>query len=132
MGLLDILLRKTSGAPVDQSALKNIFDLINDKNVGGLEGLAGKFANSGLSDVVDSWVNTGKNKTVTPTQVNNALGNDMVSQLAGKLGITPKIAAGMLAKYLPLIVDKLTPDGKMQSSGKIDIQDVIGALLRKR
>jgi len=132
MGLLGNLLNKAGGAAPDRDTLTGIFDLLNSKNIGGLEGLAGKLTGSGLGDVINSWISTGKNKSISTGQINNALGSDVVSQLAAKLGISPGAAAGKLSKYLPQVIDKLTPDGKMPSSGKLDVQDIIGALLKKK
>jgi len=56
----------------------------------------------------------------------------MVKNLAAKLGVPPAMALKMLAKHLPGIIDKLTPDGKVPSGTKnINGQDILGKLIRK-
>jgi uncharacterized protein YidB (DUF937 family) len=136
MGLLDKLMQMAGSSKSitgnDQNAITNIIDLINNKEVGGLDGLIGKFSQGNMGDIMDSWISTGKNKSVSTSQLNNTLGNDIIGQLATKLGISPKLALSQLVKYLPLIIDKLTPDGKVTASSKqINIQDILGKLLQK-
>ncbi len=131
MGILDKLLSGGKSVP-DQNVVGGILDMINDSKTGGLEGLAGKFAQNKMGDIVESWISTGKNKSVNPTQLNNALGGDMVKNLAAKLGITPAKALSMLAKHLPNIVDKLTPDGKVTGqAGAVNVQDILAKLMKK-
>ncbi len=133
MGLLGNLLQTlggTSKSGADQGALGSIMELINSQ--GGADGIVGKLKKGGLENIVDSWIGTGKNKAVKSEQISKILGSDVVKQLAAKLGISPATAAATLSKYLPQIIDKLTPDGKASSLPKnIDIQDVIGMFLKK-
>lgn len=134
MGLLDVLLGKPATVKkTDQGAVGGILDMLNDQKVGGLEGLTGKLAQAGLGNIVNSWIGTGKNKSVSASQLNNILGSDMVAQLASKLGVSQGAAASKLAKLLPLIIDKLTPDGKVNPSAaqSINVQDILGKLLKK-
>jgi len=137
MGLLDNLIKMTAGAPKatesNQNAITSIMDILNGSHVGGLDGLVGKMSQGGLGNVVDSWIKTGKNKSVSSSQLSNVLGSDIIGQLASKLGVSNGAASGLLAKFLPLIVDKLTPDGKVtQQSRTTGIQDILGQILQKR
>jgi uncharacterized protein YidB (DUF937 family) len=132
MGLLDSLLgRAGSVKPTDHGAISSIFDLINNPKVGGLDGLLGKMTQGGLGNIANSWIGTGKNKSVKSGQLTNILGSDVVAQIASKLGVSNAAAAGKLAKFLPLIVDKLTPDGKIPSGQSVNVQDILGKLLKK-
>jgi uncharacterized protein YidB (DUF937 family) len=137
MGLLDGLLKMAMGAPKatesNQNAVTSIMDvLINNKQNGGLDGLIGSLTKGGLGNVVDSWISTGKNKSVSTSKLNNALGSDIVSQVASKLGVSNTAAVGMIAKFLPLIIDKLTPDGKVPSqSNSINVQDILSQILKR-
>lgn len=80
---------------------------------GGLGGLLEKFKQAGLGKTADSWVGTGKNEPVSPEQVKEVVGRDQLSEMAAKLGIPVDQVAGKLLKYLPGIIDKLTPGGKL-------------------
>lgn len=133
MGLLGNLLQTFGGtakAGAKKDALGSIIDLINSQ--GGADQIVGKLKQGGLDSIVDSWIGTGKNKAVKSNQISNILGSDMVKQLASKLGISESAASSKIAQYLPLIIDKLTPDGKASSLGKgINVQDILSILLKK-
>jgi len=76
-----------------------------------LSGLLDKLRNADLDDKVKSWIGKGDNKTVTPEQVKVALGDAEVKSVADDMGVSSEEAAGTIAKLLPTIIDKLTPDG---------------------
>ena len=80
---------------------------------GGLGGLVDKFKGAGLGGLVQSWIGTGPNQAVSPDQVKEVVGGDKLSEMAAKLGIPVDQVAGKLAKYLPGIIDKMTPGGKL-------------------
>jgi len=69
----------------------------------------------------------GQNETISPNQIQNAIGSDQVNALAAKMGIDPAQASQFLAEYLPKIVDKLTPAGKVDPNA--DHQQGLAALL---
>ena len=41
------------------------------------------------------------------------LGSEQVKALAAKMGVDPAQASHFLAEYLPKVVDRLTPEGKV-------------------
>jgi uncharacterized protein YidB (DUF937 family) len=137
MGLLDNLLGMGAGSvkPTESNhnAITSIMDvLVSNKQAGGLDGLIGTLTKGGLGNVVDSWISTGKNKTVKASQLNNVLSSDVISQLAAKLGVSNTAATGLIAKFLPLIIDKLTPEGKVTAqSSAINVQDVLSKIFNK-
>jgi len=88
-----------------------------NSSVGGLAGLVQTFQKNGLGDIVNSWVGTGKNLPVTPQQIQQGLGGDLLKQLATKAGISTEAAGAQLASLLPDLVDKLTPTGKIEAGG---------------
>ena len=90
-----------------------VMGMLGNKGTGGLAGLVEQFAGKGLGDVINSWVSTGQNLPITPQQVEHGLGGDVISQLAGKLGIAPGEITQQLSSMLPTVVDKLTPEGKI-------------------
>ena len=76
-----------------------------------LTGLLDKLQLGGLDDLVKSWVGKGENKPVTAEQVKVALGPEELGAAAKEMGVSEDEAAGKIAKLLPGIIDKLTPDG---------------------
>jgi uncharacterized protein YidB (DUF937 family) len=75
--------------------------------------LVDQFAKAGFSQQAASWVSTGQNQAITGDHVNQALGGSKVQELAAAAGLNPAQAASMLAQVIPLIVDKLTPQGSV-------------------
>jgi uncharacterized protein YidB (DUF937 family) len=85
----------------------------------GLGGLVDQFQKKGLGDVVDSWVNRGKNQDVAPDQISVALGGDVVDELSRRTGLSRDQVVTELARMLPNVVDKLTPDGRLPTRQEI-------------
>ena len=94
---------------------------------GGLQGLANKFSQSGQGNAFSSWVGMDENQPVSSDQIQKALGSDQISALASRMGVDPALASSFLAEYLPKIVDKLTPAGKIDPAA--DHQQGLAALL---
>jgi uncharacterized protein YidB (DUF937 family) len=65
---------------------------------------------------VKSWVGTGANLPISPEQVRQALGSDLIQQLAAKSGLSVPELTQKLAQMLPQAVDKLTPGGVIPKS----------------
>ncbi|MGW1895182.1 YidB family protein [Streptomyces sp. NPDC002004] len=86
-----------------------------------LGGLLDMLKKSGLADQAQSWIGTGDNKPVTGNQVQQALPDATLQQVAQQTGVTPEQAASQLADVLPQAVDKLTPGGRMPSGSLEDI-----------
>ena len=93
----------------------------------GLQGLANKFAQSGQGNAFQSWVGMGENQPVSSNQIQNVLGSEQVNAIATKMGVDPAMVSTFLAEYLPKIVDKLTPAGKIDPAA--DHQQGLAALL---
>jgi uncharacterized protein YidB (DUF937 family) len=74
-------------------------------------GLMDKLNVGGLDDKLKSWIGKGDNEPVTPEQVKTALGDEEVESVAKDMGVSKDEAASRLAKILPTVIDKLTPDG---------------------
>lgn len=110
MGMLDGVL----GGLVGGGTAAMIGKLIDEQ--GGLQSLVGKFEQNGLGGVMQSWVGNGANEAVAPDQIKQALGSDMVKNLAGKFGLSEDDLAAQLAKILPETVDKMTPSGNMSDA----------------
>lgn len=66
---------------------------------------------------MNSWVSTGQNLPITPSQIEQGLGDDLLSRLASKAGLSSGAASSQLAGLLPDLVDKLTSNGKIEAGG---------------
>ncbi len=130
MGLLDSLLGdsagKTPAAGGTEAALVGVLSTVLAQN-GGVQGLMNKFSQGGLDGIFSSWVGTGENQPVSASQIQNALGSEQVQALAAKIGVDPAIASGLIAQFLPKVVDKLTPTGQVDPNA--DHQQGLAALL---
>jgi uncharacterized protein YidB (DUF937 family) len=100
--------------------------------VGGISGLLAKFQSAGLGDVVASWVGSGENQAVEPAKIESALGSDVVQGFASKLGLSGTQLLPLLTQFLPVIIDKLTPAGKVEAEQPSAdmLQNVIASVLK--
>ena len=85
-------------------------------NMGDLQGLVEQLQQRGLGDQVKSWLGSGQNIGISPEQVQSALGNDQLRQLAAHFGISVDAVSKLLADHLPAAVDQASPDGSLQNS----------------
>ena len=83
---------------------------------GGLGELIDRFKQSGQADTVDSWVNTGPNKQIGPSQVEQAIGSDVLETLSKQTGLSPEEILARLSRELPEAVDKYTPQGRLPTA----------------
>jgi uncharacterized protein YidB (DUF937 family) len=129
MGLLDSILSAVSGKSDASGEAAPLIGILSGllAQSGGLQGLASKFSQSGQGDAFSSWVGMGENQPVSSNQIQQALGSDQVRALAARMGVDPALASNFLAEYLPKIVDKLTPAGKVDPAA--DHQEGLTALL---
>ena len=126
MGLLDSILGGASGK-TDASGEANPLIGILGGLLAQSGGLASKFAQSGQGNAFKSWVGMGENQPVSSNQIQNVLGSEQVSAIATRMGVDPAVASTFLAEYLPKIVDKLTPAGKVDPAA--DHQQGLAAML---
>jgi len=72
-----------------------------------------QFEEKGMREQVDSWVRTGPNKPVERRQIEDAFGTRELEELARRRGVDRDQLAEVLAKYIPQIIDELTPAGQL-------------------
>ena len=80
---------------------------------GGLGELVDRFKKSGQGDTAESWVGTGPNKPVTPTQLEQAIGPEILDSLAKQTRLSRNELLARLSRELPDAVDKYTPQGRL-------------------
>lgn len=112
--------QKLGAAAPESGMMDQIMGLLGSTGTGGLEGLVQKFKAGGLGDVVSSWISTGKNLPISSQQIQQALGSDAVKQFAQKAGVAPDAAANSLAQWLPVVIDKLTPNGQLPAGDTLN------------
>jgi uncharacterized protein YidB (DUF937 family) len=105
MGMFDGLLGGVVGAE-----MATVVNGLIEKH-GGVQGIVAQLEQQGLGSTVRSWVGSGANQPITPDQVHQAFGSDVVKQMAAKVGMTPEDLAAKLSQILPQAIDKLTPGG---------------------
>ena len=104
-------LKAIAGGVIGAEAL----DLIKSysEKEGGLDAIVKRFRDSGFARQVDSWVSTGKNEVISAIEVGQAVGASKLKELAKAAGVEFDKARDLLAEYLPIAVDKATPEGKL-------------------
>ena len=105
--------------------------LANNGQGGGLAGLMEKFQSAGLGEQVNSWVGTGQNLPVSPEQLGGVFGQDQMSQMAEKMGLSTGDLGAQLSQMLPQAVDQFTPGGQAPQGGLGDLGDLLGQLMRR-
>lgn len=138
MGFFDDLAGKVAGAvkgSQDQQGglMEGVMGLLTNKETGGLNGLMQSFNQKGLGDIISSWVGTGTNAAITPDQVQEGLGSDMIQQLAEKSGVSFDAAKAKLSELLPSLIDKVTPEGEIPEGGLLGKgAELLGSLFSQK
>jgi len=94
--------------------------MLNNPQLGGLEGLVKSFKEKGLENVISSWIGTGDNKAISGEQLQKVISGDSIKKIADKIGSTKEEASNLLAGMLPQLIDKLTPDGKLPEGNLLE------------
>ena len=121
------------GAPGGQAALlQMVLSLLaNNGQGGGLAGLMEKFQAAGLGEQMNSWVGAGQNLPVSAEQLGGVFGQDQLSQMAEKMGLSTGDLGAQLSQMLPQAVDQFTPGGQAPQGGLGDLGDLLGQLMRR-
>lgn len=81
--------------------------------LGGLGGLLDKLKTAGHGNVADSWVGTGQNQSINANELGNAIGPQIIREIAQRTGLDEQELLKQLSTALPGIVDRLTPNGQL-------------------
>ncbi|PWT84102.1 YidB family protein [Bradyrhizobium sp. PMVTL-01] len=101
--------------------LGNLAGMLSGAGVGGLlQGgigeLLDKFNQNGHGDAARSWVGSGPNKEISPPQLREAIGPDVLDKLEKETGLSQEEILARLSRELPQAIDKYTPEGRVPSS----------------
>jgi uncharacterized protein YidB (DUF937 family) len=80
---------------------------------GGLGEIVDRFKKSGQGETADSWVRTGPNKQITPSELERAIGPEVLDTLSTHTGLSRDELLARLSRELPDAVDKYTPQGRL-------------------
>jgi uncharacterized protein YidB (DUF937 family) len=94
---------------------------------GGLGGPVSAFQSKGLGDVMASWISTGPNVPVSPSQITDVLGRDTVAEFSREAGLPQGEASSALASLLPALINQFTPKGELPHSASLE--SALGSLL---
>lgn len=86
---------------------------------GGLGDLLKQLQDNGHGEVANSWVGKGQNKSIAPGDLANALGSDQLDHLTAQSGLSREDLLAGLSKYLPQVIDQLTPDGRLPTEHEL-------------
>ncbi len=80
---------------------------------GGIGQLIDTFKQNGHGETAQSWVNKGPNKEISPPDLKNAIGPDVIAALEKQTGLSQQDLLSRLSRELPSAIDKYTPDGRV-------------------
>ncbi|GAB9161400.1 YidB family protein [Bradyrhizobium diazoefficiens] len=124
--LAEMFRNATTGQPAAgnkdslSSMLGNLGGLVGGGGVGsllngGIGELLEHFKQNGQGDAAQSWVDHGPNREVTPPELKQAIGPDVLQKLEQQTGLSQQEILDRLSRELPTAVDKYTPDGRVPS-----------------
>ena len=120
MSLFDALKQQVTGAiaghlggdagevAAHPGLFKGVVEMIETR---GVASIVEQLKKAGLSSIVGSWVGKGANLPISADQVSSAFGPEVIEKLAQKAGLPAGQVSTLLAKFLPGMVDHLTPKG---------------------
>ena len=85
----------------------------------GLGELLERFKQSGQGETAESWIKTGPNKPCTPSQLEQAVGPEVLDTLSKHTGLAREELVSRLCRELPDAVDKYTPQGRLPTEAEL-------------
>ena len=87
---------------------------------GGLGDLLKQFQGAGKGDVAKSWVGTGQNEPITPTDLSKVMTPEQIDFLMARTGLSRDELLAGLSEQLPKAVDHLTPEGRLPTQEEMN------------
>lgn len=127
MALFDQILGGIAAHDAQHAALySEVGNLVNES--GGVEGLAQQFQQKGLGGIISGWIANGTNPPVTGQQIVNVIGQDRVTAIAARAGLSAQQVSDGISKLLPIVVDHLTPNGQVPPHSPGAVNDALAGL----
>ncbi len=129
MGILDSVIGAVAGSVLGGNgnnqqqnlAMQLIAALL--KQSGGAGNLLKQLQQSPLAGALASWIGKGANQQVNGNDIISALGVELLGGIAQKVGVDNTTASNLLAQYLPLVINKITPNGTAEDAQGFDLSD---------
>ena len=102
-------LQGAAGDFAGQEAHQAFGSVLQETPLGGMSGLLDQLKQGGLAEQVEGWCQ-GQISNVAPEQIQAALGDQHLQQIASSLGISPDEVAGHLAEHLPAMAQAHSQD----------------------
>ena len=104
--------------------LSNLGDFFGGPGAGatltnGLNDLIKNFQQAGQGQTAQSWVDKGPNKPIEPVDLEEALGPEKIEWLMKQTGMSREELIKELSRELPVVVDKLTPVGRLPTEREV-------------
>ena len=109
-------LKAIAGGVIGAEALSVVKEYVEKQ--GGIEGVVKNFESSGLGQQVHSWIGLGPNEKISEIEIGKVINADKLKELAKNAGVDLDKARELLAEYLPVAIDKATPEGKLPPPDK--------------
>jgi uncharacterized protein YidB (DUF937 family) len=108
-----------SGNPMLRMLLPAVASMLAN---GGLKKVLSGLQAKGKAAEADSWVAPGENRPVGGEDIRDAVGDDEITSIADKLGVSKDEAATAVAAVLPDVVDQVTPTGELPADDELEAQ----------
>jgi uncharacterized protein YidB (DUF937 family) len=113
-----------SGTAAGGSLPGNLGGALAGKSIGdvlsnGLRDLVDSFKKAGHGEAADSWIGQGPNKQIGPSDLEKAIGPDVLTSLSEQTGLSREEILSRLSKNLPEAVDKYTPQGRIPTVAEL-------------
>ncbi|GJE45322.1 YidB family protein [Methylobacterium soli] len=79
----------------------------------GLNELVDHFTRNGHGEAAQSWVNQGPNRDLPSSDLEKAIGPDVLATLAQQTGLSRDELLARLSRELPNAIDRYSPDGRV-------------------
>nr|WP_245265600.1 YidB family protein [Mesorhizobium sp. LSJC265A00] len=79
-----------------------------------------RFRGAGAGSKVDSWVGTGPNEPIQPSEVEAAIDEDTLTSLSMQTGLSREELISRITRDLPEAVSKMTPTGELPVEAPVE------------
>lgn len=130
MGILDSIVGAVANVAFksgNPAQLQAVWSWVQQQ--GGLTAIVQKFQQSGLGNILSSWLSNSENKSVSAADIQSAFSQPELQSLATNLKTDLQSASGLLAKILPEVIDKLSPKGEIHPDASTQNQSDLASLV---